>query len=179
MVTTGGITVGDITTGGLTTGGTAIGGFSTVVSEDGTRVHIQGGTTRSPANGKMETTNGVLVGGVVKGGTKIGNVVYNATITGGIVHNGVTNGGNTTYDYSKDKVVPANTAKEDPYGRIVYDNPNWNEVDQVNKYYRRKINRYDDLILMTDKDHMFGDLDTNFGTAVMERVNQDQGRTVR
>ena len=179
MVTTGGITVGDITTGGLTTGGTAIGGFSTVVSEDGTRVHIQGGTTRSPANGKMETTNGVLVGGVVTGGTRVGNVVYNATITGGVVHDGVTNGGNTTYDYSQDKVVPANTAKEDPYGRIVYDNPNWAQVDQVNKYYRRKINRYDDLILMTDKDHMFGDLDTNFGTAVMERVNQDQGRTVR
>jgi hypothetical protein len=164
MVTTGGITIGDITTGGTTHGGTATGGTA-IITEGDTRVAFTGGTT----TGDITTTGGTVVGGVISGGTRIGNVIYNATVTGGALHDGTTSGGTTTYDFSKDKVRPASSAAEAPYGRIIYENPNWNDLNPQVDGFQRKLNSYDDLILATDRQNI-GELYTNFGTCSMEKI---------
>lgn len=164
MVTTGGITIGDITTGGTTHGGTATGGTA-IITEGDTRVAFTGGTT----TGDITTTGGTVVGGVISGGTRIGNVIYNAVVTGGVLHDGTTSGGTTTYDFNKDKVRPASSAAEAPYGRIIYENPNWNDLNPRVDGFQRKLNSYEDLILATDRQNI-GELYTNFGTCSMEKI---------
>jgi len=168
MVTTGGITVGDITTGGTTTGGTATGGTAIYTTEGNARVGFVGGTT----TGDIITTGGTVVGGIISGGTRIGNVVYNAVVTGGVLHGGTTSGGTTTYDFSKDKIIPASDAAsiENPYGRIIYNNPHWNDVNPNLDNVQRVLRNYEDLILATDKKDI-GELYTNFGTCTMEHLN--------
>lgn len=166
MVTTGGITVGDITTGGVTKGGTATGGTAVITTDDDTRVAFTGGTT----TGDITTTGGTVVGGVISGGTRVGNVIYNAVVTGGVLHGGTTTGGTTTYDFSKDQVRPASSAAEAPYGRIIYENPNWADLNPKVSNIDRVANSYEDLILMTDRTNI-GDLSTNFGTCTMETLD--------
>lgn len=175
IVTTGGITVGNITTNGTTKGGTAEGGtaYGTI---DGTQYSIEGGRT----TGDLTTTGAVVVGGTVIGGTKIGNVIYNATVTGGVASNGITTGGTTTMDVSVKEYKNgygsrlrrgAMSETTSRIGKIIHDNPTYDQMDAE----MRKENRWGmntkDLILATDR-YGKGELYTNFGRADMEYIQQ-------
>ncbi len=182
IVTTGGVTVGNITTNGTTKGGTAEGGvaYGTI---DGKQYSIEGGRT----TGDLTTTGAVVVGGTIVGGTKVGNVIYNATVTGGVASNGITTGGTTTMDVSVKAYKNGYGARlkygsvsevTGRIGKIIHDNPTYNQLEaEMLKENRWGMNTKD-LILATDRFGR-GELYTNFGRADMEYIGQHPPRQHR